>query len=108
MVKLRKEEYTVFWICALPIPEWQASRELFDVQHEDASLGSIVVSYQYVFGEINGHNVVMGCLPDAQPGVGSAASVATEMRAVFPSLRFGVLVGIGRLGSALCWTDIKI
>ncbi|KAF2159682.1 hypothetical protein M409DRAFT_29844 [Zasmidium cellare ATCC 36951] len=95
MVKLRKEEYTVFWICALPIPEWQASRELFDVQHEDASLGSIVVSYQYVFGEINGHNVVMGCLPDAQPGVGSAASVATEMRAVFPSLRFGVLVGIG-------------
>ncbi|KAK4502648.1 hypothetical protein PRZ48_006074 [Zasmidium cellare] len=95
MVKLRKEEYTVFWICALPIPEWQASRELFDKQHEDAALGSIVVSYQYVFGEINGHNVVMGCLPDAQPGVGSAASVATEMRAVFPSLRFGLLVGIG-------------
>lgn len=94
MVKLQKEAYTVGWVCALPVPEWQASRLLFDEEHEDAALGPNV-SYQYAFGQINGHNVVMGCLPDEQPGVGMAASVATEMRLVFPALRFALLVGIG-------------
>ncbi|CZT20349.1 related to Pfs domain protein [Ramularia collo-cygni] len=37
----------------------------------------------------------MGCLPDSQMGTGPAASVAAEMGAMFPSLRFGLLVGVG-------------
>ncbi|WPA97796.1 uncharacterized protein RHO25_002407 [Cercospora beticola] len=44
---------------------------------------------------MNGHNVVMGCLPATQIGIASAAAVAAEMSATFPSLRFGLLVGIG-------------
>lgn len=90
---LRKEDYTIGWICALPVPEWQASRLLFDAKHEDLVLpGS---NFQYVYGEINRHNVVMGCLPSSQMGEGAAAAVASEMQTLFPSLRFGLLVGIG-------------
>lgn len=90
---LRKEDYTVGWICALPVPEWQASRLLLDEEHDDVPLTN--AQHQYVFGKMNGHNVVMGCLPDSQMGIGPAASVAAEMSATFPSLRFGLLVGVG-------------
>ena len=95
MKKLGKEAYTVGWICALPRPEWQASRLLFDGdEHENVPLGSST-HFQYAFGTMNGHNIVMGCLPDTQMGYASAAAVASEMRATFHSLRFAVLVGVG-------------
>ncbi|KAI5370779.1 putative nucleoside phosphorylase domain-containing protein [Septoria linicola] len=87
-------DYTVAWICALPVPEWQASQLLFDAEHENIPLPS-TATYQYEFGEMNGHNVVMGCLPDTQIGKAAASSVATEMRGVFPNIRIGLLVGVG-------------
>ena len=94
MAKWRQENYTVGWICALPTPEWKASMIMLDEEHEDVSLES-TTQYQYTFGSINGHHVVMGCLPDSQLGTVSAASVASEMHLTFPSLRFVLLVGIG-------------
>lgn len=42
----------------------------------------------------------MACLPESLIGVGAAASVASAMT-TFPSLRFGLLVGVGRG----IWTD---
>ena len=92
--RLAKEDYTVGWICALPQPEWKASRILLDEEHDEALLGH-PTTHQYVYGSMNGHNVVMGCLPATQIGTASAAAVATEMASTFPSLRFGLLVGIG-------------
>ena len=94
MKKLSIEAYTVGWICALPYPEWKASRLLLDEEHEDLDLGR-GAKYQYVYGSMNGHNVVMGCLPASQMGKGAAAAVASEMGSIFASLRFGLLVGIG-------------
>jgi nucleoside phosphorylase len=94
MPSLSKEDYTVGWICALPEPEWKASRVLLDEEHETIPLGQ-ATKHQYVYGSMNGHNVVMGCLPAEQLGKASAASVASEMGSTFPSLRFGLLVGIG-------------
>lgn len=91
---LKREDYTVAWICALAVPEWQASRLLFDEEHEDPEL-PVSTTNQYAFGSMNGHNIVMGCLPDTQMGPGPAAVVASEMRTVFVSLRFGLLVGVG-------------
>lgn len=38
---------------------------------------------------------MMGCLPVEQLGRASAATVASEMGSTFPSLRLGLLVGIG-------------
>jgi len=49
----------------------------------------------YSFGRIGEHNVVMACLPAGQLGTNSAASVASQMRTRFPSIRFGLMVGIG-------------
>ncbi|KAK7954370.1 phosphorylase superfamily protein [Apiospora saccharicola] len=49
----------------------------------------------YSFGRIGVHNVVAACLPAGQMGTNSAATVANQMQQSFPSLRFGLLVGIG-------------
>ena len=92
--KLKKEDYTIAWICALPVPEWRASRFLLDEVHHDVPLGQ-GARHQYVYGSMNQHNVVMGCLPTDQLGGLSAAAVASEMVSTFPSLRLALLVGIG-------------
>ena len=49
----------------------------------------------YILGRIGPHNVVVTCLPAGVMGVTSAARVADQMRRSFPSLRFGLMVGIG-------------
>lgn len=49
----------------------------------------------YTFGRVGTHNVVAACLPAGQMGTNPAAVVASQMKSSFPSLRFGVLVGIG-------------
>ncbi|GJC82241.1 hypothetical protein ColLi_05079 [Colletotrichum liriopes] len=48
----------------------------------------------YSFGRIGVHNVVAACLPAGQMGTNQAATVANQMKSSFPSLRFGLLVGI--------------
>jgi nucleoside phosphorylase len=37
----------------------------------------------------------MACLPKGLPGTTSAATVAIQMKSAFPSIRFGLMVGIG-------------
>ncbi|KXT10968.1 hypothetical protein AC579_1132 [Pseudocercospora musae] len=57
----RASNYTV------GLPGWQASRMLFGEEDEDEPAFPNA-RYQYVYGKINGHHVVMGCLPDSQMG----------------------------------------
>ncbi|KAL7812110.1 hypothetical protein V8C44DRAFT_364804 [Trichoderma aethiopicum] len=83
-----RSEYTVGWICALPI-ELAAAEAMLDERHNDDS------SSQYTLGRIGHHKVVMACLPAGQIGTNAAATVATKMVCNFPSLRFGLMVGIG-------------
>jgi nucleoside phosphorylase len=47
----------------------------------------------YVLGDMEGHNVAIAVLPDI--GTNAAAMVATQLLNDFPSIRFGLLVGIG-------------
>jgi nucleoside phosphorylase len=47
----------------------------------------------YILGKIGGHNVVVAVLPEI--GNNAAATVATQLLNDFPSIRFGLLVGIG-------------
>lgn len=47
----------------------------------------------YTLGEIGGHNMVITVLPEI--GTNSAATVAIQLLNDFPSIRFGLLVGIG-------------
>jgi nucleoside phosphorylase len=49
----------------------------------------------YTLGRIGEHNVVIACLPAGQTGNNSAATVASQMRYSFMSIRFGLIVGIG-------------
>ncbi|KAB8346328.1 hypothetical protein FH972_023372 [Carpinus fangiana] len=88
----RYEDVTVGWICALS-HELAASRAMLDTVYGPA--GQIVSGddNMYTFGEIAGHNIVMTCM--SSYGTHTAATVATDMRRTFPSIKLGFMVGIG-------------
>jgi nucleoside phosphorylase len=88
--QLTHDNYTVAWICAVPI-EKTAARNMLDELHlpppqpdHDKNI--------YTFGRIAGHNVVIVC--QGEMGTTAASVVATRMGATFRMLRFGLLVGI--------------
>ncbi|KAL2844157.1 hypothetical protein BJY01DRAFT_264054 [Aspergillus pseudoustus] len=94
--KLTAADYTVGWICALPL-ELAASEGMLDRIHDAGSSLSLSEGDQnsYILGEIGGHNVVMACLPTGSMGQTSATTVAVDMMHSFPRIRFGLMVGIG-------------
>lgn len=105
--RLRSEEYTVGWICALPV-ELAAAKAMLDERHEPAIReGSDNDRTLYCMGSIAGHNVVMACLPAGQIGTHSAANVATHMQAAFEGIRIGLMVGIGG-GIPTAESDIRL
>jgi hypothetical protein len=87
------EDYTVAWICALPL-EAAAAKAMLDKIHPRLSQ-PVGDDNAYTLGEISGHNIVVACLPSGVYGIASAATVAAHMRITFPSIRFGLMVGIG-------------
>jgi nucleoside phosphorylase len=91
--RIRPEDYTIGWVCALPI-ELAAVQELLDEKHEKSYRNAGDTNI-YTLGRIGEHNVVVACLPYSQIGTDSAASVATQMQSAFPSIQFGLMVGIG-------------
>lgn len=90
---LRRHDFTVGWVSALPI-ELAAAQEMLDEEHEDYSIDLDDPS-PYTFGRIGQQNVVLASLPGGQMGTNSAAVVAGQMIKDFPSLRFCLMVGIG-------------
>ena len=91
--RLQRKEYTVGWVCALPI-ELAAAQEMLDEEHEDLERDKNDENL-YSLGSIGGHNVVIVCLPAGRIGNNPAAAVATQMQATFKGIRFGLMVGIG-------------
>ncbi len=91
--RLRRDEYTVGWVCALP-DELTAAQEMLDEEHHDLPPNSNDANI-YTLGCIGEHNVVLACLPAGLLGIASAGSVAMQMKATFPAIRFGLMVGIG-------------
>jgi nucleoside phosphorylase len=67
---------------------------MFDEEHEDLEQDEHDDNL-YSLGRIGEHNVVIVCLPAGLIGNNSAAVVATQMRATFRLVRFGLMVGIG-------------
>jgi nucleoside phosphorylase len=49
----------------------------------------------YTLGRVGGHNVVVACLPKGEIGNNNSATVAARMTSTFPSIKFGLMVGIG-------------
>ncbi|RYP43193.1 hypothetical protein DL768_010045 [Monosporascus sp. mg162] len=104
-------EYTVGWVCALP-KELTAATAMLDQEHPDLPIPRNDHN-AYTLGSIGKHNVVIACLPKGGIGNNSVAHVATQMIDTFPSIRFGLMVGIGggippkvRLGDVVVSTPV--
>ncbi|KAN0080626.1 wd-repeat protein [Elaphomyces granulatus] len=86
-------DYTVAWVCALPL-EMAAAKSMLDEIHPNLPTSSNDQN-TYVLGKIHPHNVVIACLPSGVYGTTSAATVANQMLFTFRSIRFRLMVGIG-------------
>ena len=93
MRRLRREDYSVGWVSALPI-ELAAAQVMLDEEHQYLDQDPHDTNL-YTLGRIGEHNVVIACLPAGQTGTNPAAAVAIQMKSAFPSIRFGLMVGIG-------------
>ena len=87
------DDYTVGWICALPL-EMAAATAVLDEFHPklDTQLHD---NNAYTLGCVCGHNVVVACLPSGVYGTTSATVTASEMLSSFSSIITWLLVGIG-------------
>ncbi|XHG00593.1 hypothetical protein AWENTII_004026 [Aspergillus wentii] len=101
---LSHNDYTVGWICALPL-EMAAAKVMLDKPHPKLSQPRHDHN-AYTLGEIGGHNIVIACLPNGVYGTTSAAIVADQMLSTFHSIRFGLMVGIG--GGVPMPNDIRL
>ncbi|KAH8717928.1 Vegetative incompatibility protein HET-E-1 [Beauveria bassiana] len=90
-----REDYTVGWVCALPV-EIAAARALLDHVHGElpADLSENDPN-SYVLGNIQGHNIVLAHPPFDSSGTTSTAAADAQMRLRFKSIRFSLMVGIG-------------
>lgn len=93
MTSLTHDDYTIAWICALPL-EAAAARAMLEKTHDPLPTPSSD-SNAYTLGEVNGHHIVITYLPAGVIGKVSAATVVSRMRSTFPRLQSGLMVGIG-------------
>ncbi|OOF93412.1 hypothetical protein ASPCADRAFT_150839 [Aspergillus carbonarius ITEM 5010] len=91
--QLSHGDYTVGWVCALPL-EAAAAMAMLDNIHPALHTHSRD-SNSYTLGSIGNHNVVIACLPAGLYGTTSAATVAGNMFISFGSIRHLLMVGIG-------------
>ncbi|KAJ6014042.1 hypothetical protein N7540_008633 [Penicillium herquei] len=88
---LSHADYTVGWICALPL-EIAAAELMLDTIHPKL-VNPPNDQNTYTLGNIGKHNIVIACLTTY--GIAPAAVAATRLLATFHSIRFGLMVGIG-------------
>jgi nucleoside phosphorylase len=94
IIELRThDDYTVGWVCSLP-KEQTAATALLDERHVDLPKPPNDHN-TYTLGSVGGHNVVIVCLPKGRIGTNSAAVSVTQMVDTFPSIKIGLMVGIG-------------
>ncbi|KAK4223218.1 hypothetical protein QBC38DRAFT_517311 [Podospora fimiseda] len=90
-----RDDYTVGWICALPL-EMAAAKSMLDNIHADLPTDPLSNDTNaYILGDLCRHNVVVACLPVGVYGTTSAAIVVTQMLATFRNIRLSLMVGIG-------------
>ncbi|THC87495.1 hypothetical protein EYZ11_013060 [Aspergillus tanneri] len=88
-----RDDYTVAWICALPL-EMAAAKVMLDEVHPPLPQPQTDHNV-YTLGSVSGHNVVVACLLGGVYGTISATAVASHMVSTFRSIQFGLMVGIG-------------
>lgn len=90
----QREQYTVGWICALPI-EAAVAHALLDQIYQPLNSVHAKDSNTYTLGRMGEHHIVVASLPAGSYGITSAATAVSHMVTSFPNIRFGLLVGIG-------------
>ncbi len=80
----RAEDFTVCWICPLPL-EYAAAKDVLDELYDES---------EYATGRIHNYEVVITCLPAGQMGTNAAAAATARMLAAFPNVKNALLVGI--------------
>lgn len=91
--RLRHQDYTIGWICALP-KEMAAGQAMLDEIHETLPSSTRDIN-TYTLGAIGSHNIAMACLPAGQYGTNNAAIVGANMLTTFPHIERRLMVGIG-------------
>lgn len=99
-------KYTIGWICATAT-EYAAAQTFLDEQHPGPEFVHPHDNNDYTLGTIKRHNVVIAVLPENEAGTTSAASVARDMLHSFPSVRIGLMVGVGS-GAPSTKNDIRL
>lgn len=90
------QDYTMVWICALPVEATAATLVLDEWHH--APLIKPGDPNVYYFGKIGSHNVVISILPQHTPITDSEVPIERAtfyLSESFPNLRFILIVGIG-------------
>ncbi|KAB8253910.1 hypothetical protein BDV32DRAFT_143349 [Aspergillus pseudonomiae] len=88
-----RDDYTVAWICALPL-EMAAAKAMLDKVHPPLPQPKTDHNV-YTLGRVSSHNVVVAPLPSGVYGTISASTVVSHMVSTYPNIRFGLMVGIG-------------
>jgi nucleoside phosphorylase len=90
------ETYTIAWIAALPI-ERAAAEAMLDEDHAPPTgfARHQTDANVYTWGRVGEHNIVIASLAAGAYGIASAATTASSLLASLPSIRVGLLVGIG-------------
>ncbi|EXM14284.1 hypothetical protein FOTG_17307 [Fusarium oxysporum f. sp. vasinfectum 25433] len=101
---LQYDRYTIAWVCALYI-ETAAALAMLDEKHAELPRRPND-NNTYTLGRIKNHNIVIASLPQGQYGNNNAANVVTNLTRTFPSIRHGLMVGIG--GAAPANKDIRL
>jgi hypothetical protein len=86
--RLDRDDYTVGWICALPV-ELKAARAMLGEQHK-SPVQRDGDNNSYTVGRIGVHNVVIAVLPAGRLGTSPAATIGSEMNSSFRNLRFAL------------------
>ncbi|KAI1052300.1 hypothetical protein LB507_007582 [Fusarium sp. FIESC RH6] len=89
-----RDDYTVGWVCALPI-EAIAAKAALDRVHDNLSQEQIPGdNNSYILGSLRGHNVVVAYPNSTLSVTTSLADVVEQLHASYTSIRFHLMVGI--------------
>ncbi|KAH7377133.1 ankyrin repeat-containing domain protein [Plectosphaerella cucumerina] len=90
------DSYTIAWIAALPI-ERAAAEAMLDEEHAPPTgfARHQTDANVYTWGRVGEHNIAIASLAAGVYGIASAATTASSLLASLPSIRVGLLVGIG-------------
>jgi nucleoside phosphorylase len=93
MALLTHNDYTIAWICSLPL-ERATAEVMLDKIHQTLPKPTTDPN-AYILGNLHGHHVVIACLPMGIYGTVSAATVISHLISTFPRVQYALMVGIG-------------